>query len=164
MKKRRTLMLVVFLGIMVSAAPVLAGYYGHRRFYRPHFPRHHHYHHYHYRGGDVFLGAVVGLTLGALLIPPPRTVYVYREYSPAVVHREYVYVPAPTRVYQETRIYREPVQSSGNVAARDPSCLQTREYTTTIVIEGKEVQAYGTKCLQPDGSWSYGPSRPVPKF
>ncbi|MBW2043158.1 MAG: hypothetical protein JRI76_14205 [Deltaproteobacteria bacterium] len=158
--------LVVFLGIMMSAAPVLAGYYGHRRFYRPRFPRHHHYHHYHYRGGDVFLGAMVGLALGAFLIspPPPRTVYVYRDYPPSVVYREYVYVPAPARVYKETRIYREPVRSSETVAVRAPSCLQTREYTTTIVIGGKEVPAYGTKCLQPDGSWSYGPAQPVPEF
>jgi surface antigen len=32
-------------------------------------------------------------------------------------------------------------------------CLQTREYQTEIVIDGQPVPAYGTACLQADGSW-----------
>ena len=28
-----------------------------------------------------------------------------------------------------------------------------REYTQTVVVAGKEQQAYGTACRQPDGSW-----------
>lgn len=38
----------------------------------------------------------------------------------------------------------------------DKSCLQVREYTTTIVVGGKTVPAYGQACLQPDGSWKFG--------
>ena len=34
------------------------------------------------------------------------------------------------------------------------SCLQEREYQTTVIVGGREVDAYGTACLQPDGSWS----------
>lgn len=32
-------------------------------------------------------------------------------------------------------------------------CLQQREYQTEIYIDGKAVPAYGTACLQADGSW-----------
>jgi hypothetical protein len=34
-----------------------------------------------------------------------------------------------------------------------PGCLQTREYQTEIVIDGQALPAYGTACLQADGSW-----------
>jgi hypothetical protein len=34
-----------------------------------------------------------------------------------------------------------------------PGCLQTREYQTEIVVGGERVPAYGTACLQRDGSW-----------
>lgn len=37
------------------------------------------------------------------------------------------------------------------------SCLQEREYQTTVVVGGREVDAYGTACLQPDGSWKRSP-------
>lgn len=40
------------------------------------------------------------------------------------------------------------------------SCLQEREYQTTVVVGGKNVPAYGTACLQPDGSWRHGPAQP----
>ncbi len=159
MKTRWTLLTVILLCLAVGGSPALAGVYGHRHYRHPHFPRHHHYGHHHYyhpHGGEIFFGALLGFTLGALLTPPPP-VYTYRDYPPPVVYREYVYVPAPTR------IHREPVYSQ-DAAALDPTCLQTREYTTAITIEGREVQAYGTKCLRPDGSWSYGPARPVPSF
>ena len=39
-------------------------------------------------------------------------------------------------------------------------CLQQREYNTKIMIGGKQVDGYGTACLQPDGSWRYGPAQP----
>ena len=39
-------------------------------------------------------------------------------------------------------------------------CLQEREYRTKIMVGGKEVEGYGTACLQPDGSWRYGAAQP----
>jgi len=165
MKSKWTLIIIFSLAISVVGAPAFAGVYGARHFrhpshpYRHYYPRYPYHHHHHYRGGDVFLGALFGFTLGTILAPPPPPppVYYYRDYYPPVVYRDrYVYVPAPSQ------IYREPITSSSAQAATDPTCLQTREYTTTIIIEGKEVQAYGTKCLRPDGSWSYGPAQPVP--
>lgn len=41
----------------------------------------------------------------------------------------------------------------------DNTCLQEREYQTTVFVGGKEVDAYGTACLQPDGSWRRGPAQ-----
>jgi surface antigen len=38
-------------------------------------------------------------------------------------------------------------------------CLQEREYRTQIMVGGKQVEGYGTACLQPDGSWRYGPAQ-----
>jgi len=38
------------------------------------------------------------------------------------------------------------------------SCLQEREYQTTVIVGGREVDAYGTACLQPDGSWTRRPA------
>ena len=39
-------------------------------------------------------------------------------------------------------------------------CLQQREYSTKIMVGGKQVNGYGTVCLQPDGSWRYGATQP----
>ena len=38
------------------------------------------------------------------------------------------------------------------------TCLQQREYRSKIMVGGKQVDGYGTACLQPDGSWRYGPA------
>jgi hypothetical protein len=42
----------------------------------------------------------------------------------------------------------------------DSTCLQEREYRSKIMVGGKRVEGYGTACLQPDGSWRYGPVQP----
>ncbi len=39
-----------------------------------------------------------------------------------------------------------------------------REYQTKITVDGKNVEAYGDACLQPDGSWRRGPPKPVPDY
>jgi hypothetical protein len=48
-----------------------------------------------------------------------------------------------------------PVAAPAQGATRQvlSDCLQTREYQTEIVIDGQPVPAYGTACLQADGSW-----------
>lgn len=46
----------------------------------------------------------------------------------------------------------------------DPeSCLQTREYQTVVTIGSEAQDAYGTACLQPDGSWLQGAPKLVPR-
>ena len=60
-----------------------------------------------------------------------------RYYPPAPVAVPYPYVaPQPA-----TRV---PAESD---------CLQTREYQTEITIDEQVLPAYGTACLQADGSW-----------
>lgn len=167
MKPRKTLLTVAALAAALVCAPVWAGggghggrggnqygghyggHYGSHYGGRNYYPRHYYGGNY-YSGTDVFLGATLGFVLGAALTPP---VY-YAPPPPRVVYRdEYVYAPPPRVVYREpaTVVYREP--------PRDASCLQTREYTTTVTIDGRQVEAWGTRCLRPDGTWSYGPAR-----
>ena len=112
------------------------------------FPGHRgHYRHRHYRHPFNF-------HLGWLFwSPPPPPVYIYREYPETIIYREkYIYNSQPG----------DYLTSRNRSLLNGKSCLQTREYTTTIVIEGESVEAYGTKCLKPDGSWGYGPAQPVP--
>jgi hypothetical protein len=57
--------------------------------------------------------------------------------------------------YYDDSVYRgntSTVNTSGH-----GTCLQEREYQTTVVVGGREVDAYGTACLQPDGSWKRSP-------
>ncbi len=159
MKTKWTIMTIFLLAIVLVGSSALAGGYGYgyKHYYghRGHHSRHYNY----YSGGDLFFGTMLGFTLGALLVapPPPRPVYIYRDYPPTRVYREeYVYIP-PAR-----SIHRGSSTAKTGTLLRYDSCLQTREYTTTIVIEGRTVEAYGTKCLRPDRGWSYGPAQPVP--
>lgn len=54
------------------------------------------------------------------------------------------YEPAPTVLVPS-------VARAAQSVPRD--CLQQREYQTEIFIDGKAVPAYGTACLEADGSW-----------
>jgi hypothetical protein len=126
--------------------------HGHRKHHRDrHHDRHyrfrdrHHGGHY-YRPGrystyyygydddddDLLTGLVVGGILGYAL-NGARHSGGYDYYDRAAVAPAY---PAENYSY-----------SSGD------TCLQEREYQTTVVVGGKNVPAYGTACLQPDGSW-----------
>ncbi len=159
MKTKSAIITIFVLATVLVGSSALAGgyeygyrhYYGHHRYYG---------HHSYYSGGDLFIGTMLGLTLGALLAPPPpRPVYIYRyrEYPPTWDYREeHVYIPPAGN------IQRGPYSARADMPLKYDSCLQTREYTTTIVIEGRTVEAYGTKCLRPDGGWSYGSAQPVP--
>ena len=50
--------------------------------------------------------------------------------------------PSPTVVYRQR----------AQIIPREKSAY-CREYTKKIVVDGKEARAYGTACLQDDGSW-----------
>ncbi len=121
------------------------------RYREPHHRPFHDYHHaphggYRYRAHDsdddekLVYGLLVGGLFGYVIAnsrqesyPPPA--YPPRSYAP------------PQRRYRP-----------GAPAA---SCLQEREYQMTVIVGGKEAQAYGTACLQPDGSWYRGPAQVV---
>jgi hypothetical protein len=108
-----------------------------------HAPRYeqHDYRVYRDRDGDrLLLGLVVGGILGYAINNAQQGSAGYDRY------------PAP-RAYDNT--YAVPQTYS------DSSCLQEREYTTVVQVGGRSVDAYGTACLQPDGSWKRGPAQLV---
>ena len=57
---------------------------------------------------------------------------------------------------------RDPGYASDGYTAGGGSCLQQREYQNKVIVGGRTVDAYGTACLQPDGSWRYGPAELAP--
>jgi hypothetical protein len=61
---------------------------------------------------------------------------------------------------QETSASPPPSTPQYPTTAQMNPCLQEREYRTKIMVGGKEVEGYGTACLQPDGSWRYGAAQP----
>lgn len=91
---------------------------------------------------DLWIGLAAGGLLGYIVgdaVNQPK--YVTPSYQPAVVY------PAAT----STVTY--PPANQGQ------SCLQEREYQTKVIVGGRQVDAYGTACLQPDGSWLRGPAQ-----
>lgn len=119
----------------------------HRVYPRPAY--HPSLHSYAYREDDDALELGLGIAVGALLG------YVISDtaHQPHYRHRQTTVVtPTTVRVAQP------------RVAVRQNVCLQTREYQTQVVIGGRYVDAYGTACLQVDGSWKFGPAIPVPQY
>ena len=154
----------IFILMLCAALPAsaLGGGYGGRY----HFGGHYHGHH---GGGDEGVALLGGLVVGGLIgylisedrhyrraypvyAYPPEPYYRsgYRDYA----YREYVPVrPAPQQV-----VVREDPEFAGH------ACRMTREYTTTIEIDGEPREAYGTRCLTADGSWVLGRPKLVPEF
>lgn len=93
--------------------------------------------------------------------PAPRTRVVYVERPAAPVYAQ------PQQPYYGQQ--QQPAQPQYNyqpqqTAAQNSSCLQSREYQTTIEIGGESVPAYGQACLQQDGSWKFGDPIAAPSF
>jgi len=49
-------------------------------------------------------------------------------------------------------------QPNSYQGSSNSTCLQEREYQTTVIVGGRAVDAYGAACLQPDGSWTRSPA------
>ena len=58
-------------------------------------------------------------------------------------------------------IYTPPASTHYSPGASVNTCLQEREYQMKVIVGGREADAYGTACLQPDGSWYRGPAQVV---
>lgn len=150
------------------------GYYaGHKKHYRKHkrhYRKHHRgyyggyygyyggyyggHHGHHRRGlgktGAAVLGVGLGLATAAIISNSRRD----RSYD------NQVYV-AP----QSVRPVAEPAYNPNVAPAQNfNNCLQTREYQSIVIIGGREQEAYGTACLQPDGSWLRGPAQVAPQY
>jgi surface antigen len=130
------------------------GYYGKHgnQHYNRYEPRRHYYRsHGHGHDDDsdelfigLLMGGLVGYAIGGAQQP---NVQRYEAYPPASA--------APPVAYPPQVVYPAPQAGyNGN-----DTCLQEREYQTQVMIGGKQVEAYGTACLQPDGSWRRGPAQ-----
>lgn len=161
-----------FILILCAALPAsaLAGGYGGGY----HFGGHYRHHGHGGDGGALLAGLVVGGLIGYFISEDRHyrrrayPVYNYRhepyyrdDYDDYYdygyrrdTYREYVPVrPAPQRV-----IVRRNPEFPGH------DCRMTREYTTTIEIDGQQHEAYGTRCLTANGSWVLGPPKLVPEL
>lgn len=139
------------LAIIVSAGlsgPALAGGgHGHYGGY---------YHGGYYSSGDVGVALVAGLLFGGLMgyaINEDRHQY--------QTHTHYYRTPQPAYTYYERPLPAAPVARE---YAEPSGCLQTREYTTILNVDGEAKEAYGTRCLRADGSWVFGPPKIAPQF
>tara|TARA_R110000868_G_scaffold91999_3_gene254940 strand:+ start:5118 stop:5693 length:576 start_codon:yes stop_codon:yes gene_type:complete len=91
--------------------------------------------------GGAIIGALLGGTLGRAVDLSDQACYgQVLEYAPS---NQPVYWESDGGQYQVTpmRTYQS---NSGEYC---------REYQTYIYIDGREEQAYGTACRQPDGAW-----------
>jgi hypothetical protein len=72
----------------------------------------------------------------------------YPYYAPTYAYSPYYGYP-PSYGYADQPMYQyqpPPAQADGQQS-------YCREFQSTIVVEGRQQQAFGTACLQPDGSW-----------
>jgi len=132
-----------------STASFADGGYGHDRHSYKHSYGHSYYRYapqpYHYRRHNsdddekLIYGLLVGGLFGYVIGNAQQESYPQQTYVPSA--------PPPQPAYQSS-----PPAST---------CLQEREYQMTVIVGGKEAQAYGTACLQPDGSWYRGPAKVV---
>ena len=123
-----------------------------------HHPGHGHHHH------GYAAAASLGLGMFSLMLNRPRVVHHrHKRWLPARVYHQ----PPTVYVVPQVRYVIRPTPSPMATPVRQretlsPGCLMVREYQTRIIIGGKEVEAYGDACMQPDGSWRRGPPKLVP--
>ena len=141
-------LLVSALVATLSQGAIAGGYHPYR---------HHGGHHGHGDGAALAAGLIIGGLFG-YLISEDR--YSYRDYDDPH-YRTYAY-PRTNVVYQ--RIEQTPrvttAERDSEFAGHD--CRMTREYTTTISIDGVEKEAYGTRCMTADGGWVLGQPKIMP--
>jgi surface antigen len=146
-------LVILLASILLVITSQFANAHGYGRYW-------HHGGHYHghYHGDALAAGLIVGGLFGYLISDSryPRHRYVYYDY-PAY------HYPRSTVVYQRverlpTVIKTEPVSVPAN-----QECIMTREYTTTISIDGIAREAYGTRCMKADGTWVLGPPMFMPE-
>lgn len=164
-KLRPLLAAVIGLSLAVPGiAP--ADHYGHGHKYKHSHKKHHRHDSRHY-GGHGFHGKpirhyykrdnsheklLIGLLVGGIA-----------GYAISSAQKRYTYAQPPQAYTYPQRYQPQPAAYPANtVQYSSIACLQEREYQTTVVVGGQNVPAYGTACLQPDGSWRHGRAQPVP--
>jgi len=171
--------LVVIVCAALPAVSVAGGWGG-----RYHFGGHYHHGHHGGDGDALIAGLVIGGLIGWAVSEDRhyrRRAYPVYSYHHGAYHRPYH--RSYHRLYHgrfHHRHYRRPVSvyrdyvpvrpaPRRRIVRRQPGfdghyCRMTREYTTTIEIDGRRREAYGTRCLTADGSWVLGRPKLVPAF
>ena len=81
----------------------------------------------------------------------------YEYYEPYPYAPAHAYPPAydpPYGAYDDEPMYYDDGSYQYESPGRSSNGSYCREFQTTIVIDGRPEQAFGTACLQPDGSWA----------
>ena len=105
------------------------------------------------------IGGILGLGLGALIAasadndhrryhhaayaPPPPVYAPPPAYAPPPVY------PSPYDQGYQAPSYQPPYQA----APQQYSTAYCRQYSGSLIIDGRQQPSYGTACLQPDGTW-----------
>jgi surface antigen len=136
-------------------APVYGGGYRHYDGYRDRDGYRHHRRHDHDNSGALVGGLLLGGLVGYALSESNRPDYYVT--TPAYPAPAYTVVPAPAPV----------VVQQAEVDPELGECVMTREYTTTVRIDGRQHRAFGTRCMKPNGTWVLGrpkldPDEPLP--
>lgn len=147
MKGHRIFQALFMSGLLVatSQGAIAGGYY--------------HSHHHHDHGGALVGALLVGGMLGYLIGESQShyTSYSYRNYYSD-------YPPPTTVVYQRIEKVPVVVREASDSEFSGSECVMTREYTTTINVNGVEREAYGTRCMTPDGGWILGKAKIMPNY
>ncbi len=157
----KRLLLTVLLSVVFISPGWADGwrYSGYGHHHGGHYYQGHHYGRYY--GGDMALAFLTGMVFVGIV----SDFFEYSERSyPA--SRTTVYVDSDDRIITPRRWLRPQWQQRRQRMIRPEfnDCLMTREYTTTVNVDGKKRQAYGTRCMRADKSWVLGPTKLVPKF
>lgn len=153
--------LLVSILLLVTSQGVIAGG-GHHFAHYGHYWHHGHYggHHGHGYGGALASGLIIGGLFGYLISEDQRSYRDsgYRDYRPE-------YYPRSTVIYERVERLPTVVTTTPRFESEfsGQGCRMTREYTTTIHIDGVDREAYGTRCLTADGSWILGRPKFIPK-
>ncbi|MCH7806052.1 MAG: hypothetical protein IH995_02760 [Proteobacteria bacterium] len=122
------------------------GHYTNRHYSHTYYPSYYYGGHYGHGGkAGAYAGlAILGATLGYMLHKSSKDNYRGGRSGG-------YYAPPP----QQPQSYAPAQQGNFDFS----QCRETRDYETTIIVDGQEQLAYGTACLRADGNWIAGPMR-----
>lgn len=119
----------------------------------------HHNRHHHGHGGGIATALIVGGLFGYLIGESQNH---YRSYGHSAYYSDYR--PPATVVYQPVERVPVVVREESDSEFADNECIMTREYTTTVQVNGVDREAYGTRCMTPDGGWILGKAKLMPEY
>lgn len=154
MDMRKILLTLLATGLLTSLSQgAIGGGSHHYRYYGGHYGGHYG----HNDGATLAVGLIIGGVFGYLINEDRHH---YRSHSGGHYRSEHYPHRHSTLVYERTEQTPTPITTTRNSEFSGHDCLMTREYTTTIIIDGVNKEAYGRRCMTADGSWVLGP----PKF